>query len=346
MKNKVLVLGYFGYATNQLDGQTVKTRSVFSLLKFKEEEIGTVSFFDTQQFQYSKLSFFKMLLFIIKCNKLIYLPAHNNLKYIFPLLFFISRFKKMEVFYIVIGGWIEGFLQSKKMHVSMLSKIDGIFTESNQMANSLIDRYHFTNVSTFPNFRIHSFVPSFNISEATFKVAYMARIFREKGIDTVFRLAGYLQKTYGKEHSICIDFYGQIQSDEEAYFREEVEKHYFVSYKGVLEPEQIYKVLDQYDVVVLPTRFFTEGFPGTIMDAYISGVPVVVTRWKYATEFVNHGHSGYLFDLDREEEFFSYVDLLYHDRTQLLKMKRGAYEKSKEYSAASAWEILKKHLVQ
>jgi len=213
------------------------------------------------------------------------------------------------------------------------------------MANSLIDCYHFPNVATFPNFRIHSFVPSFNNSPATFKVAYMARIFREKGIDAVFRLAAYIQKTYGNQHSICIDFYGQIQSDEEAYFREEVAKHYFVSYKGVLEPEQIYKTLDQYDVVVLPTRFFTEGFPGTIMDAYISGIPVVVTKWKYATEFVNHGGSGYLFDLNREEEFYSYVDLLYNDRAQLLKMKHLAHGKSKEYSSEIAWQILKKYLV-
>lgn len=32
-KTKVLVLGYFGYMTNQLDGQTVKTRDVYRLAK-------------------------------------------------------------------------------------------------------------------------------------------------------------------------------------------------------------------------------------------------------------------------------------------------------------------------
>ena len=31
--SKVLVLGYFGYQTNQLDGQTVKTRDVYRLAK-------------------------------------------------------------------------------------------------------------------------------------------------------------------------------------------------------------------------------------------------------------------------------------------------------------------------
>jgi|SRR5665648_36735 len=345
MKNKVLVLGYFGYATNQLDGQTVKTLSVYELLKSKEKELGTVSYFDTQQFQYSKLSFFKMFSSLVKCNKLIYLPAHNNLKYIFPLLFIFSKLKRIEIIYIVIGGWVDEFLQSKKMHIAMLSKIKGIFTESNQMTNNLIDQYNFKNVLTFPNFRLHSFIPSFKIDTNRFKIAYMARIFKEKGIDIVFRLADYVQKTYGNEHSISIDFYGPIQKDEENYFREQLDKYDFVSYKCILEPEQIYVTLEQYDVVVLPTRFFTEGFPGTIMDAYISGVPVVVTRWKYASEFVNHGNSGFLFDLDKEEDFYIYVDRLYNDRSQLLKMKHGAYEKSKEYSSESAWQILKQYLV-
>lgn len=37
MKRKVLVLGYFGYNTNQLDGQTVKTRHIYTLA---EELVG------------------------------------------------------------------------------------------------------------------------------------------------------------------------------------------------------------------------------------------------------------------------------------------------------------------
>src|SRR5665648_608709 len=90
---------------------------------------------------------------------------------------------------------------------------------------------------------------------------------------------------------------------------------------------------------------FHRGFSRNNYDAYISGVPVVVTRWKYASEFVNHGNSGFLFDLDKEEDFYIYVDRLYNDRSQLLKMKHGAYEKSKEYSSESAWQILKQYLV-
>ena len=56
--NKVLVLGYFGYNTNQLDGQTVKTRDVFRLVN--EQTGGNVDYYDTEDFQYRKLSIFQM----------------------------------------------------------------------------------------------------------------------------------------------------------------------------------------------------------------------------------------------------------------------------------------------
>lgn len=345
IKNIVLVLGYFGYITNQLDGQTVKTRNVYELLKSNEKEIGTITYFDTQRFQYSKLSFFKMILAVIHCNKIIYLPAHNNLKYIFPLLYIITRLKMSDIIYIVIGGWLAEYLQKKKMHTQMLSKIKCILTESNQLTENLKKQYNFRNVLTFPNFRLHTFIPSFSQNPETFKIVYMARIFREKGVDTVFRLAAYVQKTYGNKHPISIDFFGPIQEDESEYFHTELEKFDFVSYKGVLEPEQIYTTLNQYDLLVFPTRYSDEGFPGTIMDAYISGIPVIIPRWRFLPEYVNDGFSGYIFELDKEEEFYSYVNHLYNDRVQLLKMKHCAFEKSKEYSSEYAYHLLKSYLV-
>jgi len=173
----------------------------------------------------------------------------------------------------------------------------------------------------------------------------MARIFKEKGIDVVFRLADHIQKKYGHEYPIIIDFYGPIQTDEESYFKEELEKYSFVSYKSVLEPDQIYGTLEQYDLLVLPSRYSNEGFPGTIMDAYISGIPVIISNWMFLPEYVDNGSSGYVFDLNKEEDFYSLVDSLYNDRTKLLKMKHSAFEKSKEYSSEVAWQILEAYLI-
>ena len=84
--NKVLVLGYFGYLTNQLDGQTVKTRDVYRLAKEQLNDCD-VEYFDTQSLQKNKILVLKMFYKVMGCETLLYLPAHNNLKVFFPLIF-------------------------------------------------------------------------------------------------------------------------------------------------------------------------------------------------------------------------------------------------------------------
>ena len=68
---RILVLGYFGYLTNQLDGQTVKTRDVYRLAK---EQSGNyaVDYFDTQDLKKNKLMVLRMFWKVIQCDTLFY----------------------------------------------------------------------------------------------------------------------------------------------------------------------------------------------------------------------------------------------------------------------------------
>jgi len=344
MKNNILVLGYFGYVTDQIDGQTIKTRNIYNLLESKKEFVDTLHYFDTQRFKYNKFSIINMFWKIFCCNKLVYLPAHNNLNYIFPLIFFICYFMRIKILYFVVGGWLADYLKKKPIHAFLLKRIYKIFSESKEVRKKLIVEYGFENVEVFPNFRIHSFVPSMNINKNFFKIVFMARINRMKGLESVFRLATDVERYQKSNRLISIDFYGPLDEKDKDYFLKEIEKFNFVSYKGILAPEMIYHTLENYDLSILPTRYLTEGFPGTILDSYISGVPVVVSRWNYASEFVDHGKTGYIFDLDKEEKFYDYVEKIYNNNETLIHMKKNAFEKSKSYSSESAWHIIDKYI--
>ncbi len=344
MKKKILVLGYFGIRNNELDGQTIKTRSIYELLISKDEHNLSIEKFDTQKFQYSKISFFKMLYKLLRCNTLVYIPAHKNLKYLFPLIYYVCKLKSSQILYFVVGGWLEEYLENKKLHISLLSKIDAILTESNDLNQSLIVKYHFKNVRTFPNFRIHSFMPRFIENNDSFNIVFMARINRMKGIDYVFYLANYLKKNSDKR--INIDFYGPFEfKKDEDYFFNELEKYKNCTYKGVLDPEKIYTTLNNYDLMVFPTRYFTEGFPGSVLDAYISGIPVITTHWKHATDFIQDRITGIIVPFENsEDEFLKAVLSLYEDRNLLFEMKHNAFEHSKAYSSDLAWGILTEYL--
>jgi glycosyltransferase involved in cell wall biosynthesis len=344
MGERILVLGYFGYSNNQFDGQTVKTRNIYELLLLKTGNKEDIDFFDTQRFKHLNLSFFlNMIWKIFRCNKLIYIPAHNNLKYLFPLIYIICKLKRIDIFYIVVGGWLADYLKKKWLHIILLSNIRAIFPQSDQLSLLLREQYQFKNVITFPNFRIHSFKPFISDHKDVFKIVYMARINRMKGIDYVFRLADYFINIPFCEKPVIIDFYGPIDENDKTYFYEQMDKYAITFYKGILQPDKIYDTLNNYDLMVLPTKYYTEGFPGSILDAYISGIPVIVTNWKYAREFVDDGKTGIIVPFENgEKEFINAVLKLYQDYDLLIKMKYNAYEKSKFYSSENAWEILKK----
>lgn len=333
----LLVLGYFGYRTGQLDGQTIKTRNVYELLNLNAH--CSVDFFDTQEFKYSKLSPFLLLAKLFKCTKVFYLPAHNNLKYIFPLLFFLSYICRFSIVYIVIGGWLVDNLKNKWLHRLLLSHICGILPENLLTIEELRMKYHFCNVYHLPNFRIHSFVPSVTPPKTSFRIVFMSRIMRMKGIDVVFSLAEYVKNNYLKE-TIEIDFYGPIYKEDETYFYRSVEEFDFVRYKGELLPCDINRTLHQYDLLILPTRFYTEGFPGAILDAYISHIPVLVSNWKYAHEYVDDGKTGFICDLSDLSTFYHAVDYLYGNKDVLEQFKKNAKDKGEEYSSSRIWKKL------
>ena len=134
--NKVLVLGYFGYLTNQLDGQTVKTRDVYRLAKEQLTDYD-VEYFDTQSLQKSKLLLFKMFFRVMCCKTLFYLPAHNNLKVFFPIIFILSQLFRFNIHYFVVGGWLREYLTNLPIHRFMLARIKGIHAETQRLKKEL-----------------------------------------------------------------------------------------------------------------------------------------------------------------------------------------------------------------
>ncbi|NKI25227.1 glycosyltransferase [Arenibacter sp. 6A1] len=340
---KVLVLGYFGYKNNQLDGQTVKTRNIFTLIKSKEGVFfKKVSFFDTQKFQISKINLLKAFKAISKSNLLYYLPAHNNLKYLFPFIFIYCKLFRVKIHYIVVGGWLTEYLKNKPLHRWMLAKVNGIYPQTIELTKNLKQDYNFENVHQLHNFRIvetNTIIP--NKSERI-RLVFMARVHPLKGIDTIFKVAEELIKKEIK--NVEIDIYGPIFYDYKNDFKLHLNKNSLVSYKGVLQPNEIYCTLVKYNLMLFPTQFFTEGFPGSILDSYIAKVPVIATKWKYADEFIENGSSGIIVDFGSDDMFISETIKLIQSPSILKELKTGAANQAENYSPERAWEILKNQL--
>jgi glycosyltransferase involved in cell wall biosynthesis len=338
-KGEILVLGNFGLETGQLDGQTVKTRMVHRLLEQKSGR--TVPFFDTGILQKRKISILILIAKLLKCKKLIYMPAQKNLQLFLPVLCMVSFFTRAEVYYIVVGGWLMSFIDKNKGYLRYLKKMRQIFPESELMAGELRRSYDLNNITVLHNFRFaEPVIVDRDKRNGPFRIIFFSRINRLKGYEMLFR---FVRET---TLDISVDFYGPVFSQDNEHFMNEINNCRGAAYKGEIEPGNVYNILKEYDLMVFPTQYFTEGLPGSVVDAAISGLPVIATGWKNASEFINHGVNGYIISFNEGyKEMCYYIDLLYHNPEKLVEMKEKALMTSKKYSSEMAWRILQEFLL-
>lgn len=342
------MLGAFGYFSNQLDGQTIKTRNVYALLKERYE--GRVDDFDTLAVRKNPLLLFVLLWRLFRCNTLIIVPCLNNLTYIFPIVYYLSKIFRYEIIHMCIGGWqIEYFkgnerFKPHRIQLNLNKRIRVILPEMKDVDWKLKMELGFRNSEYFPNFR---FFKEGGVQKkrepGKFRLVFMARINKKKGYPTIFKFVEFVRQGCW---DIKVDFYGPLENEDKTDFLMQVELNKdLVTYKGILQPEDIHRTLGVYDLMLLPTTYYTEGFPGSVLDAYIAGIPVIATNWKYAHEFIDDGVTGCIVPFnDCQEEFNKRILELYHDREKLEMMKTKAREKCRSYSADVAWNILSKYL--
>ena len=345
--NRVVVIGAFGYTNNQLDGQTIKTRNVYQLIQ--ERYDGRVDKIDTQLFKRDPMVIFDALYLLLRCKTLVILPCLNNLTYFFPVVYVLSKIFCFDIVSICIGGWqVEYFIGNErfKAHPVQLKyskNIKAFLPEMAKVDKDLKALLDFKNTEVFPNFRRFTLNDIGEESHDELRLVFMARINKTKGYRTIFQVIDRLQVSSSK---VSMVFYGQVAEEDRTDFEGLIEKYSGnVSYKGALKPEDIQQTLSQYDVMLLLTQYYTEGFPGSILDAYIAGLPVIVTEWKHSHEFVDDGNTGYIVPFGEcVDDVVERINRLVHDRQLLLQMKKKAQKESIKYSEDQAWEVLKKYL--
>ena len=304
----------------------------------------SVETYDTQLFKKSKINLFKSWLLISKFTILFYIPAHNNLKYLFPFIYLICKIKGIEIHYVVVGGWLNDFLKNLPVHRFLLKRIKRIYPQTKDLSDNLKKNYSFNNVTQLHNFRfLDNEVNGKKTLQEKIRLVFMARVHPKKGVYTLFKLSDKL-KDLGYSN-VNIDVYGPIQRE----FKEEFEgllrkSTIHIQYCGIINPEDIVDTLSNYDLFLFPTEYYTEGFPGSILDAYLANIPVVVSRWKYANEFVEQDKTGVISKFGNSEDFINKVIELINNSDQINNLKKGVVEIKKKYTPEEAWKIIKNNI--
>ena len=114
-------------------------------------------------------------------------------------------------------------------------------------------------------------------------------------------------------------------------------------YKGQLQPEEVIPTLHEYDALIFPSHYAGEGCPGILVEALSAGLPIIASDWKYNSEFVTNGLTGFLCDTFNPTEYVNAIKLLFN-QTLRESMSRHAYAKSECFSIRYARKQIEKYM--
>lgn len=338
---KIAVIGHFAFGKEFLDGQTVKTKILTKELirRFGEQE---VSMLDTHGGA-RKLP--KLLMQTVRMLKqhenLVILPAHNGLRVIVPWLSFWNLFLKRKVHYAVIGGWLASVIKNKGILKACLKRLAGIYVETGAMKQAL-EKMGFTNAVIMPNCKDLQILQPEQFPEMTepYKLCTFSRVMKEKGIEDAVTAVKAVNEKCGR-NVYTLDIYGQVDPAQVQWF-DALQQTFpeCIRYGGLVPFDKSVEVLKDYFALLFPTRFYTEGIPGTVIDAYAAGVPVISAQWESFSDVIEEGKTGYGYEFGNTNALTQLLERVIASPEMFIKQKQECLRKAREYMPTSALEVL------
>lgn len=126
------------------------------------------------------------------------------------------------------------------------------------------------NTRLFPNTRIQSkFLASAPIQGEPFKILYLGRVIPEKGIRDLVEACKNFE-------DVNLSVIGRVENNNlEEYLRE---SHFEITRIIDLNREEVYQTISGHHCMVLPSYYPSEGIPGAVLEAFMCGVPVIVSN--------------------------------------------------------------------
>lgn len=333
MNNKGLY--FFGGVSATKQGHGGETIKNGILLNYLRESGFSVKVLDTVKGKKNKLRFMIAVIWsLVSPNKrrvVLSAATVSAVKYLRIASWF--NIHRKEILYFVIGGTINTRIKNGEVDSKLLKASSKIFVEAHAMVEDLLEE-EITNVERLPNFKTIPTISQKNRpnNPNEFKLVYVSRIMKEKG---VLILIEAFKDLVTADAGLTLDFFGPIEKKFEEEFFEALSSCKGVQYKGIFDFAnhiKAYEELSTYDVKVLPTFHYGEGFPGVFIDCFISGIPVITTKWNYNEEVIKHMENGLLINEASSREVRDAVMELLLNTNKQIELRQGALKSASLYA--------------
>lgn len=319
-----------GFDNSIINGQALRTISITDRIVsiLGSEHVSIVKYANWKKRPFALL--FEYLRQIRQCEALIVCPDERAIRFIIPIAGFFSRFRKTKVFYVVIGGWLPVFLKKHRFLRKRLTKIDGLFVQTETLKKQL-GECGLSKVFILPNFRNHAseLKTSKSTEGGAVKTFFLSRIEDPKGVE---EMIGVVKNVNRDKVRCTLDIFGSVMPEYKEKFETlAAEFPEYIKYRGELKSEKINGVIWEYDLQLFPTKYRTEGFPGSILDAFYAGVPTLSAKWYSGSEVINDGVDGVLFEQFDFADMENKLTALCDDSALLNRLKEGARLRGEQY---------------
>lgn len=260
---------------------------------------------------------FQLLKYLPSSSHVSYHTSRNYIYLGLPILLFSKLFGRSTSLR-KFGGEVadvyqnSGFIRKKLVNL-IFSQFDFLFMEM----KFLVNFFQSINPNTFwfPNVRKR---PDFTPVSKTYskRFVFISQVREDKGIDEILQASNQLDESY------TIDIFGPIIDEK---YTPEYFKKYRAIYRRSLQAHEVVPVLNTYDVLLLPTYYKGEGYPGIIVEAYSSGLPVIATNLKGISEITDPYQTGILIDPKSPDQLVKAIE--YFSTADYPAMSRNALEK-------------------
>lgn len=157
------------------------------------------------------------------------------------------------------------------------------------------------------------------------RFVFVGQVREYKGIREIIQAA----ERFGE--GVRVDVYGPMVNDLDQSIFNGCKR---VKYCGILAPEDVIPTLKNYDLLLLPTKAVTEGYPGAVFEGYAAGLPIITTRCGGIPEIVDES-SGVFVEPGNTDALFDAMKTVVEDNDRYRRLREGVRVKRKEFDSAT-----------
>lgn len=326
-------------------GAVVKARELYKEL-VSQYERKYVSHLDIFGWKKNKANILLRMIMAAMRNKQFILVISETSTAFLQYLLTLKKIFQIKLHYVLVGASMGVTLRENKERIPFVQKMDAVYVEVPSLKTEL-EEIGLTNIHILYNFKKLQQKETRSrglASQDVFRLCVFSRISEDKGVTDAIEAVSAINNQYPDIHC-CLDLYGEIHPPYKETFEMLVSNDKNICYCGVIPYDQVSSAMEDYDCFLFPTRrFTTEGLPGSLIDAFAAGLPIISSRWGYSNQFLAENETCIFYPFQSKEGLKEAIVYAYCHPKVLEELHINCLKQYEPYSPQKAIQSLLENL--